>query len=257
MAEYDLHLGDCLDVMPTLAKGSVALIFADLPYAVTQCKWDLHVSQFDLWASAEPLLIANCSVLATADVRLAGDIMRACPVPFKYDLIFNKSRVTGFLNSRRMPLRAHELVLYFARGKATYNVQMQRSWRNRPVSSFERKKKTDCYGKAESSIRYTFSDNRYPTSVLQPESPARERGLHPTQKPLALLEWLVASYTNPGDTVLDPCMGSGTTGHACANLGRKFIGIEKDPTYFAAAKARIEAAYADAAIGAVQRELAV
>lgn len=236
-----LLLGDCLAIMPTLATGSVDTVFADLPYNVTRCVWDVAIDQSAFWAAMQPLLAPSAALVATTDVRLAASLIDHCPIPFRYDLVWHKSRAVGFLNANSMPLRAHELILYFAERNAPYTVQKKRSWRNRPSSSFKRVKKIDCYGKADKIVPYVYGDERYPTSVLEPESPAAERGLHPTQKPVDLLAWLIKAYSLPGQTLLDPTMGSGSAGVACMREGRNFIGIERDPAYFAIAQQRIEA----------------
>ena len=169
------------------------------------------------------------------------------------------------MRAKKAPLKAHEHVLVFASGDTrTYNPQMVPGKRNTTTT---KKQRGSIFNNPKTiALAKHVSDERYPRSLLNVDENdlrydhlnGRKGGrLHPTQKPVALLEWLIATYTNPGDTVLAPCFGSGTTGHACANLGRKFIGIEKDPTYFAAAKARIEKAYADAAAGPVQSRLAI
>jgi DNA modification methylase len=242
-ASYELHHGDCLEVMPTLAPASVAMVFADLPYGVTRNRWDSCISLAPLWRCFAHCGQANFVSCFTATQPFATTVIVSNLPHFRYDLVWQKNVATGFLNAKRSPLRCHEGVLIFCSKAALYNPQMVAT--ALPLKRHANgTKHTENYG-AQKKTFYDCGGKRYPQSVLQFKEAARHSGeirsLHPTQKPLALLEWLIATYTNPGDTVLDPTMGSGTTGVACARLGRRFVGIEKDATYFAAAKARIEA----------------
>jgi hypothetical protein len=237
----DLHLGDCLEVMQAMKPHSVSLVFCDLPYAITQCVWDVEIDLRKLWHNLS-IVVANTGVLvATTDIRLAGRMLAAATMPFKYDLVLHKSRPVGFLNANKMPLRAHELMLVFGYRGHTYNVVKNITWRDRRASSFTRCKKTDVYGDAKMDVNYTYDKTRYPTSVVQPLSPAKERGLHPTQKPTSLLNWVLGAYSNIGDTILDPTAGSFTTAVSAIHNGRSCIAIEKDSTYFAAGVARVKA----------------
>jgi DNA modification methylase len=245
-----IHHGDCLEIVPTLERDSVAFIFLDLPYKITQCKWDVHVPLDALWSALAGCMKADAIIVASATLRFLPELLQKIKHPLKYDLIWSKSRSTGFLNSKKAPLRSHENLLVYGTPRSTYNVQMQRTKRARRGDTVTRGEHGKIYGGMTRTTTYTYGDERYPTSVLEPESPASERGFHPTQKPVALLEWLISTYTNPGDTVLDPTMGSGTAGVACARLGRQFVGIEKDAEYFAAAKARIDASQGCLGIGA-------
>lgn len=250
MADYELYQGDCLEIMPTLEDGSVAMCFADLPYGsakrkTTDLSWDSQIAIETFW----PHVWRCCTGVfaSTATQPFASSLICSQLRYFRYDLIWHKSNVGGWLNANRAPLRAHESVLVFAKKQSIYNPQKingkpYKCAARKPPLAFEARQK-----RGSTILLPTENKNgkRFPISVLKFDR-CKNAGLHPTQKPVALLEWLIATYTNPGDTVLDPVMGSGTTGVACANLGRRFVGIEKDPTYFAAAKARIESAYADA-----------
>lgn len=256
MADYTLFRGDCLDIMPTLEPGSVALSIIDMPYAVTKCAWDVPFDQGFFWPSIEKLQCGKSVIAACCDVRLAASIIENCPLRFRYDLVYTKRIATGFLNANRMPLRAHELILIFSTRQSIYCPQMRENPTPLRRGNENSRRRNNIYGQVPRQP-YNRAGERHPTSVLRPAQRNGDRGRHPTQKPVALLEWLIATYTSASDLVFDPLMGSGVTGVACANLGRRFVGIEKDPTYFAAAKARIEKAYAEAASGPRQAHLAV
>ena len=221
-------------MMPTLAPGQVAMVFADLPYGITSRNaWDVRLPLDALWGCYEQICTARSVKVFTATQPFASHIITSRPAAFRYDLIWDKKSPTGHLNANRQPLRRHEHVLVFCGQRAPYTPQMVGGQAYRKPIRGE----TSNYGVVKRETRGLHYDgDRYPTSIIATPS---ARGLHPTQKPVALLEWLVATYTNPGDTVLDPCFGSGTTGVACARLGRNFIGIEKDPTYYAVAAKRI------------------
>lgn len=224
-----LFCGDCLDIMPKLAP--VALVLCDLPYGVTRNKWDSVIPLAALWV--EYKRVAPLVVLTSAQPFTAG-LMGAATMTFRYEWIWEKNIASDFLNAKKKPLKIHENILVFGEGK-TYNPQMTAG---RPYRQ-KRAGKDDTgsnYGDIAQRTDTVNAGVRYPKTVLRV---AREVGLHPTQKPVALMEYLIKTYTNPGDTVLDNCMGSGTTGVACVNTGRSFIGIEKDPAYFASAQNRI------------------
>lgn len=240
----ELVHGDCLEHLGNVAQGSVNFVFLDLPYTITACTWDVPIGVDRVWQALRPTLAPNAVIVATATIRFLPELLRHIAHPLKYDLVWHKSRATGFLNAKKAPLRSHENILVFGTPKSTYNVQMQPTTRPRRGSSFQQGEHGACYGKLSRTTTYTYGDDRYPTSIITPASPASERGLHPTQKPIALLTYLLKTYTHPGDTALDPCMGAGTTGAAAVHLGRKFVGIERDEVYFNVAKARINAAVA-------------
>lgn len=239
-----LYHGDCLYVMPTLAPGSVQMCFADLPYGqktgqITANKWDGNFG-LSLFVSTAAKLLFGVSIF-TCKMVLAARILSSQIKNFRHDLVFQKSRATRFHHASRMPLLAHEHILVFGEPGHTYNPRMTK--RDKP------KKKGGTAGNGKNynpepnikSIAGKIYTHAHPTTVVSIASEDSFLNIHPTQKPVALLEWLVATYTNPGDTVLDPVFGSGTTAIACARLGRNFVGIEKDKTYFDAACARIDA----------------
>lgn len=251
MNDFALYQGDCLEVMPTLQAGSVAMVFADLPFGVLSCRWDSPVDLKQFWKNLQSITKTNAVQSFTSTQPFTTSLINSNSKNFSYDLVWCKNSGVGHLLAKKRPMRIHETVLIFNARKGIYRPQMTDGHPVLPRTC--RADKDKSYGANIVQGRKDSTTKRYPVSVLAIASDSqRRRGwktvtanyLHPTQKPVALLEWLVATYSNPGDTVLDPVMGSGTTGVACANLGRQFIGIEKDPTYFTAAKARIEAAYA-------------
>jgi site-specific DNA-methyltransferase (adenine-specific) len=226
---------DCLLRMPTLAPASVDLILCDLPYGTTQNKWDSVIPFDALWANYNRLN-RGVTVLTAAQPFTSALVMSNLGA-FKYQWVWDKvNRSTGFLAAKIRPLRRHEDVCVFGCGPTkTYIPQMVAG---APYVS-RSGAPTENYG-AFKVQEIKNSGTRYPHSILSiPANLQTEKGLHPTQKPVALMEYLIRTYTNPGDTVLDNCMGSGTTGVAAINTGRSFIGIERDPAYFAIASKRI------------------
>lgn len=226
-------LGDCLQVMDAIADKSVDLVLCDLPYGTTQNKWDSVIPLDAIWTAYKRVIKPNGVIVLTAAQPFTSAVVMSNPHMFKYQWVWDKSQVTGFLNAKKQPLRRHEDVLVFYERQPTYNPQFTEG----AAYKINRKHSTTNYGtQTENS---TESDGRrYPTSVLSIPQP-REVGGHPTQKPVALMEYLIRTYTDVGATVLDNTMGSGTTGVACVNTGRKFIGIEKDNGYFGIAKSRL------------------
>lgn len=229
-----LHLGDCLEVMKGIPDASIDLILCDLPYGTTQNKWDAVIPFEMLWEQYRR--IAKGAIVLTSAQPFTSALVMSNPVDFKYQWVWDKSQVTGFLNAKKQPLRRHEDVLVFYSKQPTYNPQFSSG----SPYKINRKHATTNYG-AQTENSTESDGRRYPTSIL-PIPQVREAGGHPTQKPVALMEYLIRTYTNEGDLVLDNCMGSGTTGVACANTGRRFIGIERDPTYFLIAAGRIQGA---------------
>lgn len=228
----DLRLGDCLEVMKSIPDGSVDMILCDLPYGTTQNKWDSVIPLNDLWIEYRRL--CRGAIVLTAQTPF-DKILGASNIPMlKYEWIWKKEAGTGFLNAKRAPLKDHENILVFYATPPTYNPQMRTGFR--PYTCKQGATKSSNYGSQTGAT--TVSDGeRYPLSVIEF---ARDKSkIHPTQKPVALMEYLIRTYTNAGDLVLDNCMGSGTTGVACANSGRRFIGIENKEIYFEIAKKRI------------------
>jgi site-specific DNA-methyltransferase (adenine-specific) len=226
-----LHHGDCLEVMASIPSQSVDMVLCDLPYGTTQNKWDSVIPFEHLWDQYRR--ICKGAVVLTAAQPFSSALVMTNPDGFRYQWIWVKSKITGVLNAKRMPVRKHEQVLVFGNPK-TYNAQGI-------VAKGTVTKQGGCsdnYG-VRSTGDYVQEWTNWPRDVL--EIPSEGKTVHPTQKPVALMEYLIRTYTNPGETVMDNAMGSGTTGVACVNTGRRFIGIELDASYFATARQRIEA----------------
>lgn len=220
--------------MKLIADGTVNLILCDLPYGTTQNKWDSLIPLEPLWAEYKRILSPSGVVVLTAQSPFDKVLASSNLKWLRYEWIWVKENATGFLNAKKAPLKKHENVLVFAPGKHTYNPQFTVG---KPYITKRNGNTTPNYGKHASSA--TFNDGfRYPTSVL--EFPRDRQKLHPTQKPVALFEYLIRTYTNPGELVLDNCMGSGTTAIAAINTGRHFIGFEMDEKYFGVAQERID-----------------
>lgn len=225
-----------------LAPQSVAMVFADLPYGrVTQCDWDFRLNLASFWPAVWQVCLPAATVCATSVQPFTTALINSQAQAFKYTMVWDKKFSGAFAAARFRPLTVHEDICVFARQRGIYNPQMTK--RDKPIKLGANK----CASQSASGRPIVANQkhagkiytHKHPTTLLSFSNRADKRGLHPTQKPVALLEWLVATYTNPGDTVLDPAMGSGGSGVACARLGRNFIGIEKDKTYFDIAQKRI------------------
>ena len=224
---------DCLQAMCVIPDGSVDMVLCDLPYGTTQNKWDSVIPFEPLWKEYWRVLKPNGAVVLTAAQPFTSALVMSQPQAFKYQWVWDKGQITGFLNAKKQPLRKHEDVLVFYRQQPTYNPQFLEG----KAYKTTRRTTSENYGPQVENT--TESDGkRYPTSILPIAHPRVESG-HPTQKPVSLMEYFIQTYTNEGETVLDNCMGSGTTGVACKNTGRNFIGIERDPEYFRIASERI------------------
>lgn len=229
--------GDCLELMKQLPDKSVDLVVCDLPYGITKATWDRALDMAALWK--EYNRVCKGAVVLTASGEFTFRLAATNLKQLKYDLIWEKSAATGFLNAKKKPLVAHEMLLVFGIGKHPYNPQMTLG--HKPyIKTNSGRFRPGIYAGCE-GVEITESDgSRYPRSVLKfPSLSGALRKLHPTGKPVALMEWVIKTYSNPGDTVLDNCMGSGTTGVACVNTDRNFIGMELDEGFFKLAEERI------------------
>lgn len=220
--------------MATLLDGCVDMVMCDLPYGTTQNKWDAVIPFEPLWREYWRVLKPAGAVVLTATQPFSSALVMSQAEAFRYQWVWVKTKITGVLNAKKMPVRKHEQVLVFGAAK-TYNAQGL----ERKGTTTRQGGNSDNYG-ARSSADYVQEFTNWPRDVL--EIPSEGATVHPTQKPVALMEYLIRTYTNEGDTVLDNTMGSGTTGVACMNTGRDFIGIERDADYFATAQKRILAA---------------
>lgn len=235
----NLMQGDCLERMKEIPDGSVDMVLTDPPYGTTACKWDSVIPLDKMWEQLKRVIKPNGAIVMTASQPFTSVLVCSNQPMFKESLVWEKTTATGHLNAKSKFMRAHEDICCFYSTPPTYNPQKTKG-HPRKVSSAESKrnsKATECYGKH--GLTGYDSTERYPRSVIKTSTDKQKSKFHPTQKPLALMEYLIRTYTNEGETVLDFTMGSGTTGVAAKNLNRNFIGIEIDPDYFEIAKSRI------------------
>jgi len=229
----DLRLGDCLEVMKTIPDGGIDAVITDPPYGTTACKWDTIIPFEPMWEQLKRVTKNNGAIVLFGSQPFTSALVMSNPKMFRYEWVWVKSKITGVLNAKRMPVRKHEQVLVFADGG------LPKYYPQGLVKSGEVVKQggnSANYGDRNKK-EYVKENSGCPRDVLEIKSEGKT--IHPTQKPVALMEYLIKTYTNEGETVLDFTMGSGTTGVACKNLNREFVGIELDPTYFELAKQRI------------------
>lgn len=232
---------DCLEGMKQMPDKSVDMILCDLPYGTTQCKWDEIIPLKPLWEQYERIIKDNGAIVLFAQSPFDKILGCSNLKLLRYEWIWEKTQATGHLNAKKMPMKAHENILVFYKNLPTYNPQKTAG--HKPMNSGTKRvtQKNNCYGQIENN-NLTFGGNtdRYPRSVLQFKSDKQTEYIHPTQKPAGLCEYLIKTYTNENETVLDNCIGSGTTAIACINTNRNFIGFELDTGYFNIANQRIE-----------------
>lgn len=239
--DNDLWLmqGDCLERMKEIKSGSVDMVLADPPYGTTACKWDSIIPPEPMWEQLKRIIKSNGAIVMTASQPFTSVISCSNLPMLKESLVWEKTTATGHLNAKSKFMRAHEDILVFYSKPPTYNPQMTHGHERKVSLRVDRAEKlSDCYGNQKGETSYD-STSRYPRSVIKTSTDKQKSKLHPTQKPVSLMEYLIKTYTNEGETVLDFTMGSGTTGLAAVNIGRKFIGIELDKGYFEIAKNRI------------------
>jgi DNA modification methylase len=237
----NLYKGDCLELMKDIPDGSVDAIITDPPYGTTACKWD-SVIPFDLmWEQLNRIIKPNGAIVLLASQPFTSALVMSNPKIFKYEWIWQKSHATGHLNSKKQPLRQHESVCIFYKKQCTYNPQMiDKTYLDKRTKSGNAE--ANIYNKFNKVERQIPITKGYPKTIQYFATPFKggEGGKHPTQKPVALMEYLIKTYTNKNETVLDFTMGSGSTGVACVNTNRNFIGIEMDDNYFKIAEQRIK-----------------
>lgn len=237
--------GDCLQYLPMLPDKSIDMILCDLPYGITRNKWDSPIPLKPLWKEYRRVIKDNGAILLFGVQPFVTDLINSNRKEYRYEIIWEKTMKTGFLNANRMPLRAHENIIVFYKKLPVYNPQ--KSHVKTPCLSRRRNNanRAPHYGVYHESS-YTDTGERYPTDVIRFYNwngarfgDTRSKVLHPTSKPVPLLEYLIKTYTNEGDIVLDNAMGSGSTGVACARTNRGFVGIELDAGYYDIAKERV------------------
>jgi DNA modification methylase len=231
----ELYQGDCLEIMKTIPDDSVDMILADLPYEITAAKFDILIPFEPLWEQYNRIAKEDAAMVFTASQPFTTSLISSNLKNFRYEWIWEKPQGTNPMVAKIQPLKAHENIVVFYRKRPKYNPQMTIST---PYGGFKSKQKKlgEVYGDLDSKHRDNPEGTRYPKTVLQFK---QEKGLHPTQKPVPLMEYLIKTYTNENDVVLDNCFGSGTTGVATKKTGRGFIGIELDGEYFKLGSERI------------------
>ena len=244
MSKYELINGDCIEAMKQISDKSIDMILCDLPYGVTaKNNWDVVIEPKMLWEQYERVIKPNGAIVLFGQDKFTSRMIMSNEKMHRYNLVWRKVLPSGFLNANRMPLREHEDIMVFYKKQPTYNPQKTVG---RPCHSKgkavgknnDSQLKNHNYG--DFKVVQTEGNMKFPTSILEFSKPHPSVALHPTEKPVLLLEYLIRTYTNQGEIILDNCMGSGSTGVACINTKRRFIGIELDTTYCDIAMKRIQ-----------------
>ena len=246
MNKIKLLHGDCLELMKDIPDKSIDMILADLPYGTTACKWDEIIPFEPLWEQYERVIKDNGAIILFGSEPFSSALRMSNIKSYKYDWIWKKNKPQGFLNAKKMPLKDYENISVFAKSTTIYNpqglIKIDKVIKNGGTKNTTSNKANGDKTSANNAIKNEFykqENTNYPRQVIEFKNSGSKQ-VHPTQKPVPLLEYLIKTYTNEGETVLDNCMGSGSTGVACKNTGRNFIGIELDDKYFDIAKERIE-----------------
>ncbi|WP_195536383.1 DNA-methyltransferase [Bacillus paralicheniformis] len=233
---------DCIEGLKMVSDKSIDMILCDLPYGTTNCKWDTVIDLASLWAEYERIIKDTGAIVLFAQTPFDKLLGSSNLKLLRYEWIWEKPAATGHLNAKKMPMKAHENILVFYKKLPVYNPQKTKG--HKPVNSFTKRveiqNKSEIYNRQSSEVSGGGSTERYPRSVLQFSSDKQRSNLHPTQKPVALCEYLIKTYTNEGDIVLDNCMGSGTTAEASIRLNRNFIGFETEAHYVEVANERLK-----------------
>lgn len=227
---WQLYNGDCLEIMPKLESGLMDMILCDLPYGLTQNKWDSPLQLDKLWEQYNRLIKINGAIVLFGSQPFTSMLIASNIKYFRYSLVWEKTTPTGFLNANKMPLRIHEDILVFYKSLPVYNPQKTSG--HKPVNHYIKHTNDGTnYGKTAVGVSGGGQTERYPVSILKFKTDKQKQQLHPTQKPIALCRYLIETFSDVGDTILDSCAGSGTTGAAAEECGRNSIMIEKEATY--------------------------
>jgi site-specific DNA-methyltransferase (adenine-specific) len=238
MKAIELIHGDCIEKMKDIESNSIDMICCDMPYGTTNCKWDTTIDLQLMWDQYKRVTKDNAAIVLFAQTPFDKVLGCSNLEWLRYEIIWEKPLATGHLNAKKMPMKAHENILVFYKKLPVYTAQ--KTIGHKPVNSYTKHHQDgDCYGKTKVGIKGGGSTERYPRSVQVFSCDRQKKCLHPTQKPIKLIEWLLNTYSEKGHTILDNCMGSGTTAEACKNLGRNFIGIELNEKYFNIASERV------------------
>ena len=247
MGKIDLRLGDCLEVMKTIESGSIDAIITDPPYGTTACKWDSVIDFELMWEQLNRIIKPNVAIVLFGSEPFSSALRMSNIKNYKYDWVWAKNRPTNFAHAKNKPMKKHENILVFSNGTTVHKTQSKNRMPYFPQGLIDitpkkgTKKineKTDTFFQDRKSHKeFTRKQTNFPNTIL--EFSTDNLGIHPTSKPILLMEYLIKTYTNENETVLDFTMGSGSTGVAAKNLNRNFIGIEQDDKYFEIAKQRI------------------
>lgn len=238
MIDFDyIEQGDCLELMKKIPDASIDMILCDLPYGTTRNKWDSVIQFEPLWEQYERVIKENGAIVLFCDGVFTSNLMQSNLKMWRYNLVWDKQRGCDFLNANVKPLKSHEDIAIFYKKKPTYNKQF---WYSTPYKLQKNGSLSDNYGDRKTAFSESVNGERNPLTILS--FPRDGKKIHPTQKPVALLEYLIRTYTNEGDVVLDNCMGSGSTCVACVNTNRHYIGFELDEKYFDIACQRLDEA---------------
>ena len=232
-----IYNDDCFNIFPKLEKQSIDMIIVDLPYGQTICGWDVKIDLDKMWESLKRVCKKKCNLVFFCNTRFGNELINSNPKGFRYDLVWEKANAVGFLSCKYLPLKRHEMIYIFKIGndKKTYNPQKTKGI---PYKKPSNTPNHNCiYGNVKDEYRENKTGDRYPTSIIKFKR--EQHTVHKTQKPLGLYEWLIKTYSNEKELVMDFCMGSGTGYIACKNTNRQFIGIEKNKSIFDIAQKRI------------------
>jgi len=232
----ELWCGDAVDIMSELDTGIVDLLYCDLPYGTTQCKWDTIIDLGAWWNQVWRICKPNAAVVLHTAQPFTSTLVASEIKNFKYEWIWEKSKATNYLNAKKQPLRAHESICVFYKKQCIYNPQMTQG---DAYNKGKAKRETDVYG-SQVAVEVKSDGERYPRTVQYFVTAESEGKLHPTQKPIALAEYIIKTYTNEEEVVCDPTMGSGTACKAAKNLNRGYIGIELEESFFDIAEERLQ-----------------
>ena len=242
---YKLLHGDCLELMKKVPDKSIDMILCDLPYGLGKCKWDTVINIEDMWENYNRIIKCDGAIVLFSQQPFTSSLIMSNLQNYKYEYIWVKNKINGFLNAKLAPTKKFEEILVFSKAKCSNGAKLLMKYNPQGLIKIEKKVKnadregsTTYSGMTKKQKEYTQEYTNYPSNILYFD--CETNIVHPTQKPVKLLEHLIMTYTNEGDLVLDNCMGSGSTGVACINTGRNFIGIELDDKYFNIAKERIE-----------------
>lgn len=230
--------GDCLDLMKNIPDKSIDMVLCDLPYQITKCKWDIVIPFEPLWAQYKRVIKSNGAIVLTASQPFTSALVMSNPNMFRYCWVWDKKLSTQVLNCNKMPLKRHEDICIFYNNLPTYNPFMRKGMPR--LKGKVSRSETNATVNHREDLEQYVSDEYYPTSILEISNANLRGRIHPTQKPVALFEYLIKTYTRVGDTVLDNCSGSATTAIACINTERNYICMEKDIDIFNTGKDRVE-----------------